>query len=276
MNASHFLGDCKDILPSIPDNSVQLIVTSPPYADARKKSYDSVPISEYIPWFLERSAEFQRVLAPQGTFILNIKERVVNGERSTYVLELILEMRRQGWLWTEEWIWDKKTCNPGKWPNRFRDVWERLLQFNLDRHFSMYQEEVMRPIKDWATSRLTHLSEKDRTRQSSATGSGFGKNVSKWLDRPKDDQGRLLVYPDNILHLSSETGNKKHSATFPVTIPDFFVKLFSKAGDTVLDPFEGSGTTGVAAVSLGRNYIGIDTNETFILEASSRINRILS
>jgi site-specific DNA-methyltransferase (adenine-specific) len=71
-----------------------------------------------------------RVLKPTGTFILNIKEKVVNGERSTYAIELILAMKKQGWLWTEELIWHKKNCYPGKWPNRFRDAWERLLQFN--------------------------------------------------------------------------------------------------------------------------------------------------
>ena len=61
---------------------------------------------------------------------LNIKENVIHGEKSSYVLELILALRRQGWLWTEEFIWHKKNSVPGKWPNRFRDGWERLLQFN--------------------------------------------------------------------------------------------------------------------------------------------------
>jgi len=86
------------------------------------------------------SAQLLRVLNPSGSFILNIKEKVVDGERSTYVMELILEMRKQGWLWTEEFIWHKKNCYPGKWPNRFRDAWERLLQFNKSRKFNMYPD----------------------------------------------------------------------------------------------------------------------------------------
>ena len=98
-----------------------------------------------------------RVLKPTGTFVLNIKERVHNGERNTYVIDLILEMRKQGWLWTEEFIWHKKNSYPGKWPNRFRDSWERLLQFNKDKKFNMYQEEVMVPMGDWAKSRLKKL-----------------------------------------------------------------------------------------------------------------------
>ena len=107
-------GDCLDILKEYPDNHFDLILTSPPYADARAKTYGGVPVDQYVEWWLPRSVEFLRVLKPTGTFILNIKEKVVNGERSTYVMELIMAMREQGWFWTEEFIWHKKTAFPGK------------------------------------------------------------------------------------------------------------------------------------------------------------------
>ena len=126
---------------------------------------------------------FLRVLKPSGTFILNIKEQAVDGERHTYVIELILAMKRQGWLWTEEFVWHKKNCYPGKWPNRFRDAWERCLQFNKTRKFNMYQEAVMVPMGDWAEKRLKKLSTTDQSRDTSKVGSGFGKNVSNWVDR---------------------------------------------------------------------------------------------
>jgi DNA modification methylase len=116
------LGDCKDILKKLPDNSVDLIFTSPPYADQRKSTYGGVRPDEYVEWFLPVSRELLRVMKKTGTFVLNIKEKVVGGERSTYVMELIIEMRKQGWRWTEEFIWHKKNCYPGKWPNRFRDA----------------------------------------------------------------------------------------------------------------------------------------------------------
>lgn len=103
-----YLGDCKNELKYLPDNSVDLIVTSPPYADQRKSTYGGISVDKYVEWFLPISEELLRVLKPTGTFILNIKEKVVNGERSTYVMELILEMKKQGWLWTEEFIWHKK------------------------------------------------------------------------------------------------------------------------------------------------------------------------
>jgi len=246
-----YLGDSKELLKLLPDNSVDLIFTSPPYADQRKSTYGGIHPDKYVEWFLPISEQLLRVLKPTGTFILNIKEKVVNGERSTYVLELILEMRKQGWLWTEEFIWHKKNCYPGKWPNRFRDSWERLLQFNKNRKFNMYQEEVMVPMGDWAKSRLKKLSDTDKIRDNSKVGSGFGKNISNWLYRDK-------AYPTNVLHLATECSNKNHSAAFPEELPEWFIKLFTKENDTVLDPFMGSGTTLIVANRMRRNSIGID------------------
>jgi site-specific DNA-methyltransferase (adenine-specific)/site-specific DNA-methyltransferase (cytosine-N4-specific) len=197
------------------------------------------------------SEQLLRVLKPTGTFILNIKEKVVEGERSTYVMELIIAMRKQGWLWTEEFIWHKKNSYPGKWPNRFRDSWERLLQFNKDKHFNMYQEEVMVPMGDWSKNRLKNLSDTDKIRDNSKVGSGFGKNISNWVDRDK-------AYPTNVLHLATECNNKNHSAAFPQELPEWFIKLFTKEKDTVLDPFMGSGTTLSVANRMKRNSIGIE------------------
>lgn len=250
------LGDCKQQLKNIESNSVDLIVTSPPYADQRANSYGGVSPDEYVEWFLPISRDLLRVLKPTGTFILNIKEKVVSGERHTYVLELIMAMRKQGWLWTEEFIWHKKNCYPGKWPNRFRDSWERLLQFNKSKKFHMYQESVMIPTGEWAKNRLSKLSQTDKVRDESKVGSGFGKNISNWV-------GRNRAYPANVLHLATECGNKKHSAVFPQALPHWFVRLFTKEGDTVLDPFAGSGTTLWVARSLGRNSIGIEVNREF-------------
>lgn len=260
-----FQGDCEEVLKGLPDNSIDLIFTSPPYADQRAKTYGGIKPDHYVDWFMPKTAQFLRVLKPTGTFILNIKERVVDGERHTYVIELILRMREQGWLWTEEFVWHKKNSYPGKWPNRFRDNWERLIQFNKSKHFSMYQEAVMVPIGDWAKDRLASLSETDKTRDESKAGSGFGKNVSNWLGRDK-------VYPTNVIHMSTECGNRNHSAAFPVDLPSWFIKLFTKAGDVVLDPFIGSGTTAVAAIQLWRNYVGIDISYEYVNLACSRVS----
>ncbi len=262
-----YLGDSKKELKKLPDNSVDLIFTSPPYADQRKNTYGGIHPDKYVEWFLPISEQLLRVLKPTGSFVLNIKERVTNGERSTYVMELILEMRKQGWLWTEEYIWHKKNCYPGKWPNRFRDSWERLLHFNKDKKFNMYQDEVMVPMGDWAKTRLKNLSDTDKTRDESKVGSGFGKNISNWLERD-------MVYPTNVLHLATECNNKNHSAAFPEGLPEWFIKLFTKDGDTVLDPFMGSGTTNLVANRMKRNSVGIEIVPEYYEMVKSQIQPV--
>jgi len=265
ITARLLIGDCKKVLKTIEDNSIDLIVTSPPYADSRTQTYGGITPDKYVKWFLPITSELFRVLKPDGTFVLNIKEKVVDGERHTYVIELILEMRKQGWLWTEEFIWHKKNCYPGKWPNRFRDSWERLLQFNKNRKFNMYQENVMVPMGDWAKSRLRNLSETDKIRDNSKVGSGFGKKIANWIDREK-------AYPTNVLRLATECANKNHSAVFPESLPEWFIKLFTKESDWVLDPFMGSGTTMKAAQKMLRNSIGIEILKEYYKMAKATVN----
>lgn len=109
----------------------------------------------------------------------------------------------------------------------------------------------MVPMGDWAKSRLKNLSDTDKIRDNSKVGSGFGKNISNWLERDK-------AYPTNVLHLATECNNKNHSAAFPEELPEWFIRLFTKEKDTVLDPFMGSGTTLTVANRMRRNSIGID------------------
>lgn len=257
-------GDCLETLRHFEDGMFDLIVTSPPYADQRSKTYGGIKPGRYVEWFLERSAEFRRVLKPTGTFILNIKEKAEAGERHVYVMELILALRKQGWFWTEEYIWHKRNCHPGRWPNRFRDAWERCLQFNKTRRFKMFQDAVMVPMGNWRYARLKNLSETDKRRDNSKVQSGFGKKISNWI-------GRDMAYPSNVLHFATECGNKNHSATFPKALPEWFIKLFTEPGDWVLDPFTGSGTTNLVACELGRNSVGIDNVAEYVTLAKSHL-----
>jgi len=256
--------DCLKFLKRQDSQTIDLIITSPPYADKRKKTYEGIPEKDYVKWFLPISQELKRVLKSKGSFVLNIKENAVNGERSTYVLELILEMRKQGWLWVEEYAWHKKNSFPGKWPNRFRDSWERCLHFTKEKKFSMYQEEVMVPMGEWSEGRIKNPAKNDNIRLESNAKSGLSRQVGNWAKRD-------MAYPTNVLHLATECGNVNHSAAFPVTLPTWFIKLFTKEGDTVLDPFIGSGTTGVAAIDLERNFIGIENNKEYYKVAVKRI-----
>lgn len=260
-------GDSFKLISDLADGSVNLIVTSPPYADQRATTYGGIAADQYVAWFLPLSAQMHRVLADDGSLVINIKEKVVDGERHTYVMELIMAMRAQGWLWTEEYIWHKKNSFPGKWPNRFRDAWERCLHFTKAKRFKMNQDAVKVPIGDWSKPRLKNLSEKDKTRQASNVGSGFGKNIGNWV-------GKDTVLPTNVLHFATECGNTGHSAAFPEELPEFFIKLFSDEGDVVLDPFLGSGTTAAVAKRLGRDYIGFEMKKDYYEIAKARVDEI--
>ena len=259
-------GDARKLLTQFPDQSIDLIFTSPPYANQRKKQYASISANQYIDWFLPISAELKRTLKSSGTFILNIKENVIRCERSPYVLELILALRQQDWLWTEEFIWHKKNSFPGKWPNRLRDAWERLLQFNIEKKFCMYQESVKLPINPSTVGRLRRLRDRDKMLTPSRSGSPFTRNLAHWLDKE-------TVYPDNVLYLGTESHNQDHCAAFPQTLPSWFIRLFTQEHDIVLDPFIGSGTTAVAAQKLNRQFIGIDISEKYCRVAQERLKK---
>lgn len=258
------IGDALDGLKNLPDQSVNLIVTSPPYADARKKTYGGVKVDEYVEWFLPYAQEMKRVLTDDGSFILNIKEKVVNGERHTYVMELVIALRKMGWLFTEEYMWHKTTTTPGKWPNRFRDLWEHCYHFTKNKKFVMNQDDVKVPIGDWSKTRLKNLSDNDKKRNESANGSGYGRKIDNWV-------GKDMVYPGNVLHGASETTNTGHSASFPIWLPEWFIKLFSNEGGVVLDPFMGSGSTAIAALNLQRNVIGFELLEDYAQLSIERV-----
>jgi len=275
-------GNCTTLLADknlFPDKSINLIITSPPYAEKRKKSYGGTHPDKYVEWFLPISKELYRILKDDGSFILNIKEHPKNGERETYVLELILELKKQGWFWIEEYCWYKKNSFPGKWPNRFRDSWERCLQFTKKKDFKMYQDAVKVPIGSWAEKRFKSMSENDFIRHISKNNSHLGRNVSNWLNKKKVFPHNVIVFEEeHRLYLSNvfesaveSSSSKNHSAVFPIELPSWFIRLFSKEGDVVLDPFMGSGSTAVSALLHGRNYLGTEIKSEYVKEARKNI-----
>jgi site-specific DNA-methyltransferase (adenine-specific)/site-specific DNA-methyltransferase (cytosine-N4-specific) len=242
------------------------------------KSYGGVSSNNYVNWFLPISKELMRVLKPTGSLIINIKEHVEKGERSTYVIEMIIEMKRQGWKWVEEYCWYKKTAFPGKWPNRFRDSFERCLHFTKERKFYMNQDAVKVPIGDWSEKRFKSMSENDYIRHVSQNNDHLARNVSNWLNRQLVYPHNVIVFenehfclPSNVLEISPVTHNRNHSACFPIELPIWFIKLFSKENDVVLDPFSGIGTTALASIQLGRNYLGIEKIKEFVLTTEENI-----
>lgn len=243
-------GDSRDELRQY-KGQVDLIVTSPPYADARKRHYTGIHPDKYVEWFLTFHQAFFDALKPSGSLVINIKDRVVNGSRHRYVWHTIDALCERGWLPIDDYIWHKPNPMPGYWPTRLSDGWEYC--FHLAKQTKPYfcHDAVKKPIGDWAESRLNNLGKNDLARHNSANDSGFGRDISKWVGKEK-------VLPSNVITSAVVGKNKKHPAVFPIDIPEFFIKLLSPPGGLVIDPFAGSGTTGIAALSLGRSSVLID------------------
>ena len=277
-------GDALELLKDVrkfPDQTINLIITSPPYADKRKNSYKGIASDKYVEWFLPIAEQLKRILIDSGSFILNIKEHPNNGERETYVLELILELKKQGWFWIEEYCWYKKNCFPGKWPNRFRDSWERCLHFSKKKEIKMYQDAVKVPIGDWAQKRFKTMSKNDFIRHISKNNAHLGKNVSNWLNKKTVYPHNVLVFEEehslalrNVIEMAPSVSKRDHSAMYPIELPSWFIRLFTKENDIVLDPFLGSGTTAVAATLHRRKYVGIELKKEFYEESLKNINEI--
>lgn len=262
-------GDSREILKRYPDQYFNLIVTSPPYADARKKHYYSITTEEFPDYFESFHDEFWRVLDNQGSFILNIKDKVMNGVRNRYVWKTILRLEEKGWKCIDDYLWLKPNAMPGYWPNRLRDEWEYCFHLTKEKKFTMYQDAIKKPIGDWAETRLRKLTGKSATRHNSENNSGFGRDLNKWKDKN-------TVLPGNVVEVPVVGKNMGHPAVFPIGLPLFFIKLFTKEGDVVLDPFAGSGSTAIAALKLNRDYVLIDLEQEYVDVANQRLNNIFA
>ncbi len=256
-------GDSRDILKEF-EGQVDLIVTSPPYADSRRRHYDSVHPDKYAEWFLDFHEPFYNALKPTGSFILNIKDKVVDGVRHRYVWHTIEALCERGWYSIEDYVWHKPNPVPGRWPTRLRDGWEYCFHLAKSKRPFFNANAVKQPVGDWVESRLKKLGENDLSRHNSANDSGFGRDVSKWVGKDK-------VLPSNVLSLGLVGTNKGHPAVFPVALPSFFIKLLCPEDGLVIDPFGGSGTTGVAALMLSRQCVLIDNNPQYCEEAIKRL-----
>jgi site-specific DNA-methyltransferase (adenine-specific)/site-specific DNA-methyltransferase (cytosine-N4-specific) len=257
--------DCREVLRDY-QGSADLIMTSPPYADARKGQYDSIHPDLFADWFLSFHQPFWDALKDDGSLVINIKDKIVKGVRHRYVWETILKLTQAGWFCIDDFIWHKKNPMPGYWPSRLRDGWEYCFHLSKSKKPYMDQHAVRIPMGDWAAKQRGTLKPRDRIRHDSTNGSRFGRNLSHWA-------GKSLVLPSNVLHMPNVSANKKHPAAFPLDLPSFFIKLLSRKEGLVIDPFGGSGSTGVAALNLGRKALLIDNKGGYCAVARERIAR---
>jgi len=252
-------GYSEDELKKLPDNSIDLIITSPPYADRRKNTYGGIPEDKYNEWFKPIAIEIKRVLKPTGSFFLNIKPHTNKGERCLYVFDLVLMLKRElGFLFVEEYCWTKNAF-PGSLKGRFKNGFEPVYHFTIDNPNQIIFNPIAcgTPMKEESIARTYR-------KQCGAPKNGSGMTGMN----TQNIRNLKLARPSNVINVNNVSNQftlkSNHSATFPVGLVDFFVKSFSNENDVVLDLFAGSGTVGVSCEELKRKYILIDKEESNI------------
>lgn len=253
-------GDVSDLIKSVPNNSVDLVITSPPYAMKRSEIFGhNISYDEYVEWLYSLSREFMRVLKKNGSFVLNIKEGVVKGRKETHVLKYLLKMAEDGY-WTDTFVWAKTNPYPTGNKKRLKDGFEYCFHFTKSSKYNYYPNNCLVPANPkWL---------KDNLRRSNK-GKHDVKNKSGLNMAVRTCNS--MVRASNVLTLATNTINIDHPATYPVGLPQFFIKLMTRANDLVMDPFMGSGTTALACLMENRNFIGFDSKKEYVDMALERI-----
>jgi len=255
-------GYAEEELKKLPDNSVDLVITSPPYADRRKNTYGGISEDKYVEWFKPIAIEVKRVLKPTGSFFLNIKPHTNKGERSLYVFDLVLMLKRElGFRFTDEFTWTKLGV-PGKYKGRFKNAFEPVYHFTLQTEYTHNPYAVAKKAKEVSLKRY-----KRKACGESKNGSGFA-GMRKEITSD-------LALPSNHLHIPQKSNQytiqKNHSAVFPVELSTFFIKAFSNEGDVVLDIFGGSGTVAISCIDTNREFIIIEKEIEYIELIEKRV-----
>lgn len=260
-------GDALDLLPRLPDRSVDLYFTSPPYADAR--AYSVIHPDRYVEWFLPFARAMYDAARPNASLILNIKNRVASrgplkGQRHPYVYQLVLALQHMGWRWVETYIWAKPNAVPGRFGPRTKDAFEYVYHFARGPKPWFDLDAVRVPYKappaEIERRKLDTLGRR-------TTEAGFGRDRTKTYLLGGADPGNVV----SVAQTYNQHRGVAHTAAMPEGLAAFFVKAACPPGGIVIDPFAGGGTTIVVARRLGRRAGGFEIHERFVTEARRRI-----
>lgn len=255
-------GDCISTLAELCSTGgefADLIIFSPPYAEQRKDTYGGIPEEDYPHWMFSIVCASMAILKPTGSLVINIKENVNNGVRSLYVLETTLILANE-FRFVDEFIWNKTNPFPTGNKKRLKDGFERCLHFTKTADFQFFPDSVSAK----STSKWAGDNERRKNKGAHHTNNGSGMNMSKRITGDS-------VRPSNVFNMPASSLNIGHPAVYPIGLPEFFIRLMTKEGDVVVDPFLGSGTTALAALKLGRRFLGIERNEEYVRLAEARI-----
>ena len=260
------LGDCLELMKNIPNNSIDMVFTLPPYAERRKSTYGGTNENKYVDWFLPIGAEIKRILKPTGSFFLNIKPHTNKGERSLYVYDLICRLKREtGFMFVEEYCWTKNAF-PGSLKGRFKNAFEPIYHFtkNSPNEITFNPVACGTPIKEESIARTYRKQCGAPKNGSGMTGMNTTNIRNLGLARPSN-----VI---NVNNVSNQFSDKQlHPATFPEGLVEFFVKSFTNECDLVLDPFGGSGTTGIVCKNHKRQFILMEKQQEYFELIQKRV-----
>lgn len=266
MKAIIYNENCLDTMKRLKDNSIDIVFTSPPYAEQRNNTYGGISEESYIEWFIPIAHEIKRVLKPTGSFFLNIKSHVKEGERSLYVFKLIIALREQlDFYFIDDFAWIKNPY-PGGYYGRFKNAHEPIFHFIKSDLSNIKFNPLICGSPILEESKL-----RSKRKSTGYADSGSGMGGVKQSNIADLAQGRPsnVIIAHNVLNQFSK--RKFHPAVFPISLPTFFIKSFSDKSDLIYDPFSGSGTTGIASLECERNFIGSE----IVKDYCDKANRIL-
>lgn len=255
-------GDCVEVMRSLPAESVDAIVTSPPYAEQRKSTYGGIPEKDYPGWTVDWMSEARRLLKPDGSVIINIRPHIKNGQISDYVLRTRLALRDDGWAECEELVWHKPDAMPMAPASRPRRAWESLLWY-------------AKHGQPWSDPKAGGAPARSQTGVWKSGQHTRNKDFRHYLDGGRTGSTPAIARVPSVVSVPTDKKPTGHPASFPVPLAEWCGKLICPQGGTILDPFNGSASTGVAAIRNGWDYIGIDAVREYIDMSHARLAKEL-
>lgn len=276
-----FIGDSRQLLAQLDDNSVNLVMTSPPFALQRQKEYGNLEQHEYIDWFLEFAALVHKKLTPDGSFVVDFGGAYMKGvpARSLYNFRVMIRMVDElGFFLAEDFYWfnPSKLPSPIEWVNkrklRVKDSVNTVWWFSKTEWPKADVTKVLAPYSD-RMKKLIEDPEKFYKPMLRPSGHDIGMGFAK-------DNGGAI--PPNLLQIPNTesngayisgckvVGNKAHPARFPAKLPEFFIKMLTEKDDLVVDIFGGSNTTGQVAEAEGRRWYSFELDSEYVALSAFR------
>ena len=257
--------DCLNVLSDVPDDTFDLVITSPPYdGQPRYDNGEKYERDWYEDTFLKVTGEILRTLKPHGSFVLNYRSKRLDGERGTLQYELVMWLRDQGFVFAEDFVWGKPSPPPGRWKRYLKDAVEYCFQFTKTTDWQFFPEQCLSPAR-W--------DRKDVERRKKYKHNYERVNEPSGQGRKRVQAAPDMVRPSTLLYMEPEflPNPTEHPARFPIGLPEFFIRLMTEEGQLVFDPFGGTCTTAVAAENLGRRWLVAEMDETYTTVLPDRI-----